>query len=197
MPESCRAELVEGVVYMASPVRFHVHGYPFKVLAAWSGTYMIRTPGVLGGGDTTVRLDLDNEPQPDLLLFVAPEVGGRLKFGEDDYLEGSPEFVAEVSASSVSIDLHSKLRVYRRNKVQEYLVWRTEDHEIDWFVLRNGDYEKLAATDGILRSEVLPGLWLNARAILSGDFNAVLDTLCVGLASPEHQAFVARLAAQS
>jgi hypothetical protein len=89
---------------------------------------------------------------------------------------------ASSAASSVSIDLHAKRRVYRRNAVQEYLVWRVQDQAIDWFVLREGDYQPLVADAvGILRSIRFPGLWLDAAALLRGDLAAVLQTLQRGV----------------
>ncbi|MGE0707428.1 MAG: Uma2 family endonuclease [Planctomycetota bacterium] len=121
--------------------------------------------------------------------------GGQTR-DEDGYVAGAPELVAEVAASSVSYDLHDKLGAYRRNGVREYLVWRVLDRALDWFVLRDERYEPLAPVgDGTLRSAVFPGLWLDPRALLAGDLAAVLARLQAGLASPEHGAFRARLAA--
>lgn len=194
MPRSCRAELIEGVVYMSSPVRADVHGEPVADFMTWLGNYRAKTPGVHVAADATLRLDLDNEPQPDVLAYIHPSPGGRLNRTSDGYLEGSPEFVAEISASSATIDLRDKFRAYRRCQVQEYVVWRTLERKIDWFVLEAGDYRTLTPDgEGILRSSVFPGLWLHAPALLQGDLAAVLRTLDVGLISPEHAAFVERL----
>jgi len=141
-------------------------------------------------------LDLDNEPQPDAMLFIAPELGGQVRISPDDYVEAAPELVAEVVSSSASYDLNTKLHVYRRNGVQEYLVWRVLDRQIDWFVLRGGRYERLEADDrGVVRSESFPGLWLDTAALLRGDLAGTLQTLDEGLSTAEHAAFVTRLAA--
>jgi Uma2 family endonuclease len=193
MPQLKKAELIEGVVYMPSPVRFDVHGYPQALLAAWLVAYSESTPGVLCGDNSTVRLDLDNVPQPDLLLRIAGARGtSRLSGG---YLEGPPELVVEVAASSASYDLHQKLHVYRRAGVHEYLVLRTEDAAIDWFVLRGGTYERLAAdARGILRSEVFPGLWLDGPALLRGDPAALRAAVTAGTATDAHASFRAQLA---
>jgi Uma2 family endonuclease len=189
-----KAELIEGVVYMPAAVRFRHHGHPHARLVTWLGVYCSRTPGVSAGDNSSVRLDLDNEPQPDALLIVDPEYGGQVAVSEDDYIEGSPDLVAEVAASSVSIDMHVKRIVYRRNRVREYIIWRVEDKVVDWFVLRNGDYERLVpGTDGVHHSEVFPGLWLDAAALVESNLARVLEVLQHGLASPEHAAFVARL----
>jgi len=191
-----KAELIEGIVYMPSPVRLRRHGRPHVHLATWIGTYEGFTPGVLSGDNTTARLDMSNETQPDLLLLIDPARGGQAKISEDDYVENAPELVAEVSGSSVSFDLHTKLAVYLRNGVREYVVWRVLEKQIDWFDLKSGAYEpKKADADGFFRSTLFPGLWLDATALVRGDVPAMLVTLQKGLASCEHADFVAKLQA--
>ncbi|MBV9121864.1 MAG: Uma2 family endonuclease, partial [Planctomycetes bacterium] len=133
MPNLKKAELIEGVVYLPSPVRWRQHASRHADLIGWLGTYQAGTPGVEVGDNGTVRVDLENEPQPDAVMIVEPSHGGRVKISTDDYIEGAPELVAEIAASSASIDLNTKLRVYRRNQVREYLVWRVLDGAIDWF----------------------------------------------------------------
>jgi Uma2 family endonuclease len=197
MPDVKKAELIEGVVYMASAVRARQHGNPHARLMTWLGVYDARTAWVLGLDNSTIRLDLDNEPQPDGALLIDAECGGQASIGEDDYIEGAPELVVEVSASSASIDLNTKLRVYRRNQVREYLVWRVLDGAIDWFALRAGAFERLPTSpEGWLKSMAFPGLWLDSAALLRDDGAVVLDVLQQGLNSPEHAAFVAELAAR-
>jgi Uma2 family endonuclease len=190
LPEIKKAELLEGVVYVASPVRFELHGEQHFNLAAWLGYYRSQTPGTRGGDNTTLRLDADNEPQPDLLLCIDPQRGGKVSVVEK-YLEGAPELVAEVASSSVSLDLGVKFQVYRRNGVQEYTIWRVLDEAIDWFRLRKGAYVPLETTDGILRSEIFPGLWLDPKALLAGDMKRVLAVVDQGIAAPEHGRFLA------
>jgi hypothetical protein len=113
--------------------------------------------------NATVRLDLENEPQPDGFLRILPQCGGQSR-NDDEYVGGAPELVAEIAVSSVSIDLHKKLRVYQRNGVREYLVWRVSDSAIDWFGLRGGQFERLPPGEtGRYRSEVFPGLWLDEQ----------------------------------
>jgi Uma2 family endonuclease len=193
MPELKKAELIEGVVFMPSPVRAEQHGNPHADLIGWLAFYRANTPGVRASADATIRLDLDNEPQPDALLYVEPASGGLARLDEG-YLTGGVELVAEVAASTVSIALHTKLRVYRRNNVREYLVWRVDDQAIDWFVLREGQYEQLARTsEGLLQSEQFPGLWLDPEALLRFDLARVLQVVQQGLSGPEHAAFVAQL----
>ncbi len=194
MPGLKKAELIEGEVYMPSPVRQRYHGRQHLHLSFWLCAYEGRTPGVEAGDNSTVRLDLDSEPQPDGLLFIQPEHGGRVKIGADEYIEGAPDLVAEVASTSASYDLGKKLNAYRRSGVREYVVWRVLDKQIDWFVHREDRFEPLfPSTDGILRSSVFPGLWLDPAALIRGDVYAVFNVVQQGLNTPEHAAFVARL----
>ncbi len=193
MPNLKKAELIEGIVYfMASPLRITQHGAPHADIMGWLGFYKAFTPNLQLGDNCTVRLDLDNEPQPDALLRIA--VGGRSNISEDGYVEGAPELIVEIAASTVSLDLHQKLNVYRRNQVQEYLVWRISDRQFDWFKLTNGEYLPLETNpEGIICSQVFPGLWLDKTALLAGDLAKVLATLQQGLATPDHQEFVGKI----
>ena len=194
MPGLKKAELIEGVVHVPSPVRCRHHGGPHLTLGGWIFLYRARTPGVEAADNASVRLDLVNMPQPDCLLFISPEHGGQVQIDEDDYVNGGPDLVAEVAASSVSYDLHDKLDAYRRNRVREYIVWRVLDREVDWFVLREERYQRLSAEeDGTLHSTIFPGLWLDPSALLGDDFDRLLDVLQHGLDSPEHVDFAARL----
>ena len=179
-----KAELIEGIVYMGSPLRINQHGSPHGHIMTWLGTYEAYTNGVQLGDNCTVRLDPENEPQPDALLRI--EKGGQSIISEDDYVEGA--------ASTVSIDLHDKLKAYRRNQVQEYLVWRVDDNEFDWFKLKEEKYIKLNPDEkGIIKSETYPGLWLDVNALLRGDLVKVLAVLQEGIATSEHKAFVEQL----
>ena len=118
---------------MSAAVRITSHGEPHSAIIAWLVTYCASTPGVRAADNATVRLDLDNEPQPDVLLRIEPRAGGQSHVSDDDCLEGAPELIVEIAASSAGYDLHDKLRVYRRNGVREYVVWRVHDRQIDWF----------------------------------------------------------------
>jgi Uma2 family endonuclease len=195
MPHIKKAELIEGVVYMPSPVSLG-HGEPHRRLVTWLGVYCDRTLGTLSAIDTTVRLDLNNEPQPDGVLFIDPKYCGQAIIDKDDYVESAPELAAEVSVSSVSVDTNAKLHAYRRNGVLEYIVWRVIDKQIDWFQLVGGKYERLTPdAEGVLKSKVFPGLWLAVSEMLAGDMPKVHEVLHRGLATPEHAAFVAKLQA--
>jgi Uma2 family endonuclease len=196
MPEHIKAELINGVVYMSSPVRYKKHGIPHSKMQGCLFSYAVATPNVELSDKVSLRLKTNgNDPQPDLVLRINEACGGRSRVGKDDYLEGAPELIVEIAASSASYDLHEKLEIYERNGVQEYLVWRIDDKAIDWFRLRGGKYAKMKAdAQGIIKSKVFPGLWLNVKALLSDDLATVLGNLQQGIATAEHGAFVQRLA---
>jgi Uma2 family endonuclease len=194
MPNLKKAELIEGIVYMPAALRFKSHGQPHSWMIGWLVTYEATTPGVAVGDAPTVRLDIDNEPQPDAVLLIVPEAGGQVRLSDDDYIEGAPELVVEIAASSSAIDLHAKKQAYRRNGVKEYIVWQVLNRKISWFYLDEGEYLDLPAdTDGIIRSRVFPGLWLAVAPVLAGNMQRVLAVLQQGVQSPEHAAFVQKL----
>jgi Uma2 family endonuclease len=197
MPNVKKAELIEGRVYMSSPVRARKHGKPHAAIIAWLSDYWLDTSGTELMDNATVRLDADNEPQPDACLRIEEIAGGQSRITADDYIEGAPELIVEVAASTASYDLYEKKQVYRRNGVQEYLVWRVVDRAFDWFVLQEGVYVNLPIdSDGMIRSQVFPGLWLAVADLLEFNLEQVVDGLQLGLASQDHQAFRQSLASK-
>ncbi len=191
MPWVNKAELIEGVVYIPSPVRYRSHAKAHALMVLWLGSYATKTKLEIGDNGT-VRLDEDNEPQPDIVLFM-PAGLGSAEVDADNYISGSPELVCEIAGSSVNIDLHDKLNAYRRNGVREYIVWRTEDEAIDWFCLCEGRYEAMAADGGILKSPLFPGLWLDPAALLRGDMEQVLRILAEGMGTAQWKEFAQRI----
>jgi Uma2 family endonuclease len=198
MPEVKKAELINGVVYMPSPVRLTQHAEPDNLIQTWLGVYTAHTPGTRAAGNATTRLGPDDVPQPDALLRILPEHGGRARVDGKGYLQGGPELVVEIAASSASIDARDKLHSYRRAGVLEYLLWRTDDGAVDWWELADDEYRPLHPDQlGILRSQVFPGLWLGVPALLAHDAPRVLQTLDRGLKDASHEVFIATLAAKS
>jgi Uma2 family endonuclease len=197
-PHIKKAELIEGIVYVASPLRHEQHGKPHSRVMTWLGVYQAMTSFVDLSIEPTVRLDLDNEPQPDAVLFIESVAGGQTRLSNDGYIEGSPELIVEIAASSTAIDTGSKKQAYRRNGVLEYIIWQSYENQIDWFRLTDGDYILLSPEqDGIIRSQVFPGLWLAVEALLNNQMTRVLEVLQLGLNSPEHREFVEQLANKS
>jgi len=197
-PHIKKAELIEGIVYVASPLRFESHAEPHTWLITWLSIYQISTSGVRLGIEPTVRLDQDNEPQPDGVLLIDEVAGGKSRLSADDYIEGSPEMVVEIAASSAAKDLHDKKKAYQRNSIQEYIVWSIFENKLDWFCLEDGEYVLLAAdATGVLKSKVFPGLWLSLPHLLTGDMAEVLNVLQAGLKTAEHIEFVKYLSDQS
>lgn len=195
MPRVKKAELVEGIVYMPSPVRVIQHGRPHMHANTWLGYYDAVTPGVMSCDNVTVRLDPENEPQPDALLRIDEKRGGQSRISQDDYIEGPPELIVEIASSSASYDMHDKFRVYRRNGVLEYLVWLVQERDFRWYLLTDGEYQLQSPDDGgILESRTFPGLRLDVTALLKGDMRSVLFALQRGIESDGHRGFAARLA---
>ena len=192
-PDIHKAELIEGVVYVPSPVRAASHGSPSASMAGWLYVYSAATPHVSVLDNATVRLDRDNEPQPDVLLRIDAAAGGQSSLSEDDYVEGAPELVVEVAASSAAYDLHDKLHVYRRSGVQEYIVWRVFDKAVDWFELVDDEFQPLSPVGGVYESNRFPGLRLAVDALLADDGASVLAELRRGIQQPPHAEFVAFL----
>ncbi|MBE9195972.1 Uma2 family endonuclease [Synechocystis sp. LEGE 06083] len=170
-----KAELIEGIVHVASPLRHTYHGQPHSAIITWLGTYQAQRNDLAVSIEATVRLDDENELQPDGILF---RLEGSAHIDEDEYISGAPELVVEIAASTASYDLHSKKRVYESHGVREYIVWRTLDRKIDWFVLSDGKYERLSPDDnGLIISQEFPGLVLNTPAMLANNMAEVIATI--------------------
>ena len=195
MPYLKKAELIEGVVYMPSPVRIDFHGRPHAQIMAWLGAYWIATPGVDLADNSTVYLDSNNEHQPDALLRIEPAQGGRSRIIEEGYVEGAPELIVEIAGTSADYDLQEKLEVYRRCGVQEYIVWQTQEGRLDWFQLVDEEYVVFAPNaEGIIESQIFPGLRLAVAALLAGNRTKVSSELQAGLQTTIHAVFVEQLA---
>ena len=195
-PEIKKAELIEGVVIVGSPVH-RQHGRPHFQFVSILGTYTAHTPGLVAGDNESVVLDEDNEFQPDLFVGIESIRGGQLTDSERGPLAGVPEFVVEIAASSASYDLHSKFNVYRRCGVREYLVLLAYEREMRFFRFADGEFRPVQPDgDGILRSSVLPGLWFRSDWFWEGKMSELLQLVQEGLASAEHQEFVERLTAR-
>ena len=193
MPEVVKAELIDGVVYMPPALSID-HGAPHFDLITWLGYYRMLTPGVGGADNASVRFGGDNMPQPDALLHILESHGGRCKVTADRYLEGAPELIAEIASSTTKIDMGVKRELYRRFGVREYIVWRVAERAVDWFTLRNGHYFPLDSDpEGVIRSEVFPGLWLDPAALVTGNAAKLLSVAQQGHGSPEHCSFIAEL----
>lgn len=194
MPGVNKAQLIEGIVYMPSPVSSR-HAEPHGLIMTWLGYYRAKTPGVKLLDNATVRLDEDNLPQPDALLLLPPGEGVQARIDSDHYVAGPPAIVVEIATTSTSIDMNSKREAYRRNGVNEYIVWRTIEGDIDWFVLDDGQYRQNEIDNAdIIHSHVFPGLRLDVPAMLRDDLAAVFAAVDQGCATDEHAVFVKRLA---
>src|SRR5262249_1436842 len=197
MPGDCRAELIGGIVYIPSPQKVP-HSKAQQLVVRWLDEYAEATPGTEALLNNTQILGPDSEPEPDACVFIAPESAGQVYLDADECLHGPPELIVEVSSSTESIDLHRKKRDYQKAGVREYVVLALRTQQVFWFVRQRGTYREVPLpSEGIFRSRVFPGLWLDAEAVLGNRRQRVLATLRRGLATPEHAAFVAKLKKQA
>jgi Uma2 family endonuclease len=195
MPPETRAELVGGIVYMPSPLSID-HGEDDNDISGWLFHYKAFTPGVSSPNNATVKLDPAGEPQPDCQLRVPRELGGQSYVDDDGYIVGAPELLVEIARSTLDYDLNTKKSDYERAGVTEYVVIAVDSNEVHWFIRRGDHFEDWpAGEDGIYRSEVFPGLWLDAQALFAEDRQRLIKVLEQGLATAEHAAFAAKLAA--
>ena len=190
-PKHFKAELIGGIVYVASPLR-RPHGTHHLRLGGLLAFYEGYTPGVEAGDNATVFLGDDSEPQPDLFLRVLPECGGQSGTNKDDYITGAPELLIEVADSCRTLDLHGKREDYASHGVREYLVATLSDQRMRWFDL-SASQELAADNDGIVRVRQFPGLWIHPESFFALDFRKLMEALQQGITSPEHAAFVDRL----
>jgi hypothetical protein len=194
MPELKFAELIGGVVFMPSPLSVE-HGEVDIYVAHWLAHYAMLTPGLKPASNVTCHM-LKDAPQPDLYLRLPPELGGTARV-KGKYLIGAPEFIAEICLTSASFDLYEKMDLYRIAGVKEYLTVLVNDQEVRWHRLVRKNYKIVPASrEGTYRSEVFPGLWLDAPALLEGNMLKVIETLERGLQTPEHAAFVKHLSSR-
>jgi Uma2 family endonuclease len=197
MPEVIKAELIDGVIHMPAALSVD-HGTPHFDLSGLLWMYRILTPGVEGSDNASIRFDDKNMPQPDALLRILETHGGQCRVTSDRYLEDGPELIAEIANTTAAFDLGVKREVYRRFGVREYIVWRVADNALDWFTLRGGKYVPLdTGPDGIIRSLVFPGLWVDPAALVNKDAKRLLSVAQLGHGSPEHCQFVAELQRRS
>jgi Uma2 family endonuclease len=194
MPPGTRAELIDGVVYMPSPVSLE-HGEAHVPVIVWLDYYADVTPGARVLDNATTILGWKSEPQPDGLLRILPEYGGRT-WNDGGFIHGAPELVVEVSKATRYVDLGPKLRDYERAGVLEYVVSAIDPDEIFWFIQENGVLVQCSiGEDGLYRSAEFPGLWLDPQALLEGNRRRLRAVLDLGCSTAQHTGFVAKLAA--
>lgn len=182
MPELKKAELIDGVVYMPSPVSL-VHSLFDTIVHMVLGVYAARTPNCEPLSNAT-WLMLESAPQPDACLCWRP-ASGEIKTTKD-LATGRPDLVVEVAKSSRSYDLGPKLALYQRAEVQEYVTAPVEEERMEWRVLERGSYRLMPPdADGIFRSKVFPGLWVDSAAFWRKDRSKLLAVLEQGLNSRE------------
>jgi hypothetical protein len=197
-PDNVKFELVGGVVYLASGVDYMAsplrrpHGKYHLKFSHLLSVYEDATTGVDASDNATQILGEESEPQPDLTLRILPEYRGQSRVTDDEYYEGPPELIAEIAHSSRAVDMNQKRQDYEQSGVLEYLVLCVEERELHWFGFAT---KKMIRPDrqGVARSNVFPGLWINVPALMERDGRRLIETMQKGLSSRAHAAFVKRL----
>ncbi len=193
MDENIKAELIKGIVFFQTKVTA-THAQSSAKMISWLGFYSIKNLHSSLSNHVTFIINGKNEFQPEAILRIDEDFGGKSWVNDDDYLEGAPELIVEISASTASYDLHDKLEIYEQKGVQEYIVWRVLDNQIDWFSLEKGKYQRLSANNqGIIESKVFAGLRLNIKAMLEENLQQVLTDLQKGLQSKKYKEFAKQL----
>ena len=194
MPDLTRAELIDGIVHMPSPVSI-VHGDFHVRLSWWLSSYAAVTRGCAACAAGTWLMSPDSAPQPDLAFRILPEYGGQSTI-KGNYAAGAPELIIEVSHTTSARDAGVKLRLYERCGVREYVIVQPGKKHITWRELVNGKYRDIAPdADGLFRSRVFPGLWLNPSALWNNDLPGLAACVQQGAASGAHADFLHTLAA--
>jgi hypothetical protein len=194
MPPGTWAELVGGVVYTPSPLRDD-HGGADNNISGWLFNYKRLTPGLRSADNATVKLNKAGETQPDNQLRIPAELGGQSTIDDEGYIRGAPELIVEIARSSRAYDLGAKKNDYERAGVREYVVVELDPNLVHWFIRRGSHFENLVpGPDGVLRSEVFPGLWLDPHALFAEDLDRLIAVLDQGLSTPQHAAFAAEMA---
>jgi Uma2 family endonuclease len=192
MPEDARAELINGVVSMASPLS-QTHVSSDAIALRWLFAYEDATPGVVVHANATVIFGEEGEVQPDAYLRVLSEYGGRCQL-DGEYIRGAPELIIEIAVTTEAKDLGEKYAAYERAGVLEYVVQLPRQRSVLWFASVNGRFEALPLDeDGLYRSRCFPGLWLDPAALLGGDIARVREIIATGIATPDHATFVRSL----
>jgi Uma2 family endonuclease len=193
LPDLKNAELIDGVVYLGSPVSLE-HGRLDTRIIWWLAHYACLTPGCDSGNNSTWLMS-GSAPQPDVYLCILPAHGGQ-SGNKGPLAAGAPELVAEICVTSADLDLGPKLALYQRAGVREYITVEAFGQRLIWRVLDNSSYIAQALPpDGIFRSRFFPGLWLDVAAFWANDRTKMLAVLNAGLASEDHRIFVERIAA--
>jgi len=193
MPRVKKAELIEGVVHMPSPVRWSNHGEKHASLVVWLGYYRAAVPGVRVADNASVGLDDENAVQPDVTMMLEGRHGGRATITPADYVEGSPELVAEVAASSASVDTHEKLAA-----TGAMVSWNTSSgasstaSSTGWPCGMANMWHYRRTPREFVEASCSPAFGLTRRRCCAATLARVLDVLRQGMASAEHAAFVVK-----
>ena len=195
MPDSLKAELIEGTVYLMSPPVSNEHSEPHFDLIFWLGLYCFASVGVAGADNGILRSTWTMSRS--LMHFFESSLNLA-----DSRARAPTTTLRDARTGCGNRREQCKLRPSRkterlspqRSSRIRCLACVRQGNRLVHFC--DGTYEHLEpGADGVLRSRVFPGLALDATAFLNGDMARVNTVMQESLKSPEHAAFVERLKA--
>ena len=174
VPDRQKADLLDGVIYVASPDTYHGDQYTNFLARLLAGFCEARDLGKVFGSRFAFRLSPHRCPEPDVAVVLA----SRLHLVDDHGMTGGPDVAVEVvSRDSRTRDYRDKRRIYEESGVSEYWLVDPIKGRADFLVLEAGKYQSAVLDDGsIFRSRVLPGFFLDGRWLFGEDLPKVQPT---------------------
>jgi Uma2 family endonuclease len=159
--EDQKADLIDGVIYMASPENIDANDLFVWLLTLINLYARKKKLGRVFGSRVACRLDDKNAPEPDI-VFVGAKHQDRIRRGGVD---GPPDLVLEiVSPESVERDYDKKRRQYQRFKIPEYWIVDEEEQKVTLLRLNaRGKYRDVPPRKGVFHSKALRGFRLDPR----------------------------------
>lgn len=179
IPEDCKADVIDGVVYLSPPQTIEEND-----LVSWLcialGTFVEELHlGLVTINKVAYRLDDANGPEPDV-AFIRAQRGDVIRRA---YVDGPPDLAVEiVSPESVDRDYELKRRLYERFGVGEYWIIDPDESTALFLILESGAYVEASLDGTIFHSRVLPGLTLDTRWLWQRPLPATLPIVRAMLA---------------
>jgi len=176
IPEGLKADLIEGVIYVASPDHIEHYG-----INSWLHTVLNliilrrKLKGRLFGFKIAFRLNVRNGPEPDL-AYVSPLNLHRVR---KTYIDRPPNAAFEiVSPDSVERDYRKKRKQYQRAGVEEYWIIDPLVRRVRCYHLADdGKYRPVRPRNGRIDSQIIPGFWLKPSWLWQSSLPNALETV--------------------
>jgi Uma2 family endonuclease len=160
IPDGEKADLLDGVIYMASPDNTDANDLTVWLCVILAGFVEAKRLGKVYISRVAYRIGAKRGPEPDL-GFVPKELEQSRQRG---YIDGPPALAIEiVSPDSVARDYVLKRAIYEQAGVREYWILDPDEKRATFLSLREGHYEESPPVDDVFTSLVLPGMRLDVR----------------------------------